>query len=67
MSRPKSEVKTERFTIYIPEDVRKRMDELLFNPEKGRVVKGSYNTFIIEVLKRELRSSEAKVKKMLES
>lgn len=67
MGRPSKGIDTVEMTIYVPVELRKRMDELLFNNEKGRVVKGSYNTFIISMLARELRANESKVKKLLEA
>lgn len=67
MGRPSKGFPVHKLLIAIPMDLKERMDELLFDNDVGRVRSGSYQNFIIAVLSRELRASEAKVKILQET
>lgn len=48
MSRPYNIIRPTKLTLHLPEDVRAKLDLLLFSSVEGRIPKGAYQKFFIE-------------------
>ncbi len=54
MPRPRKTLRPTYLNLALPEDIRARMDLLLFSPLEGRVPHGAYSRFICDLIRKEL-------------
>lgn len=59
MPAPKAAVKVDKVIIVLPVDLRERMQQHLFDEERGRIPKGAISDYITSLIRRDLSGKTA--------
>lgn len=62
MSRPYNILRPTKLTLHLPEDVRAKLDLFLFSSVEGRIPKGAYQKFFIQLINEHFAKRDSNAK-----